>query len=401
MIPKSIRDLLEECLHEKIENFEIHEHEGNEKGEGHLGEIAFLSFKNKNTSKDHHLVVKQCLTGGKETTKFMSMCFNNEIYFYTKVMPALQEFQKSYPKVEIFNDIPKCLATCLKKGEEKLVMENLKIKGYKVHPKKIPLNSKMYETIFKKYGKFHGISYAFKHYHPQKFSELGAEYHQNMKRLVDQGLMKSVISGCCNKVKEFLEEENEIKIIESFKKYCDNGVQMYLDALAYKSPYSVFIHGDCWSNNMMFKYNKSGDIEDLKLFDFQLTAVGSPVLDLSYCFYSGADEDSISNLDNFLDIYYRSLSETLKEYGCNAETVLPFTELKKEWKQQIAYGMFMGLMIWSSKFLDPSETPGMPELLDGDDQSGNISEVMENTDYTGFKKASLLVMRHLYNNNFL
>ncbi|XP_072386439.1 uncharacterized protein [Diabrotica undecimpunctata] len=401
MIPKDICDLLEESLNEKIENFEIQEHEGNEKGQGYLSEMLFLSLKNKNTGEDHHFVVKQCLVGSEETSKFMSICFKNEVHFYTKVIPALKEFQKFYPKVEIFDNIPKCFATSSKEGKEKLVMENLKLNDYKIHPKKIPLNSKMYETIFKTYGKFHGISYAFKHYHPEQFTELGKGYYQTIKMLFDQGLMQSAIVNCCNKIKEFLEEEDEIKILDNFKKYCDNGPQMFLDALEYKSPYSVLAHGDCWSNNMMFKYNKSGEIEDIILFDFQLATVASPVLDLTYSFYSGADEETISNLDHFLEIYYQSLSDTLKEYGCTAEEVLPFTELKKEWKEHNSFGVLMGLLIWSNKNLDPNDTLNVAELIDADSTNDSISSLIQKTDSTGFKRASLSVMKHLYKNNFL
>ncbi|CAG9835906.1 unnamed protein product [Diabrotica balteata] len=399
MIPKDICDLLEESLDGKIENFVIQEHEGNEKGQGYLGEMVFFSLKNKNIGEDHHLVVKQCLGGSEETSKLMSMFFSNEVHFYTKVIPAIQSFQKSYPKVEIFNNIPKCFATSSRKGKEKLVMENLNQKDYKMHPKKIPLNSKMYEVIFKMYGKFHGISYAFKHYHPEEFSELGAGYHKNMTRFFSRGLMQQGIRNCCNWIKEFLEEEEDIKILDSFKKYCDEGPQMLLDALEYKSPYSIFIHGDCWSNNMMFKYNNS-DIEDIKMLDFQMAGVGSPVLDLTYFFYSGADEESISNLDHFLEIYYKSLSETLKDYGCSAEKVLPFTELKKEWKEHNAFGLLFGLLIWNFKYLKPSENPNMAELLDTDPQGENFSRIMRKADSTGFKSASLLIVRHMYRNNF-
>uniref|UniRef100_A0A6P7FLA1 Uncharacterized protein LOC114331585 n=1 Tax=Diabrotica virgifera virgifera TaxID=50390 RepID=A0A6P7FLA1_DIAVI len=401
MIPKDICDLLEESLNEKIEHFEIKEHEGNQKGQGHLGEMVFLSLKNKNTGEDHHLVVKQCLEGSEETSKFMSMCFNNEVHFYKKVIPTLEAFQKSFPKGQTFKSIPKCFATSSKEGEEKLVMENLKLKGYEMHPKKVPLNSKMYEIIFKTYGKFHGISYAFKHYHPEQFTELAAGYHNNMKIFFEQDVMKEALTSVCKKTTEFLEEEDEIKIIDNFKKYNDNAPQMFFDALAYKSPYSVFVHGDCWSNNMMFKYNKSGDIEDIKLFDFQMAAVGSPVWDLTYTFYSGADEETISNLDHFLEIYYKSLSDTLKEYGCNAEKVLPFKELKNEWKEHNAFGVLLGLLVWNIKNLEPSESPNIAKLLDGDSQTDNFSQIVSKADSTGFKKASLLVMRHLYKNNFL
>ncbi|XP_028136987.2 uncharacterized protein LOC114331581 [Diabrotica virgifera virgifera] len=401
MLPKDICDLLEESLNEKIENFEIEEHEGNQRGQGHLGEMVFLSLKNKITGEDHHLVVKQCLEGAEETSKFMSMCFNNEVHFYKNVIPAVEALQKSYPKVELFNNIPKCFATSSKKREEKLVMENLNLQGYKGHPKKIPLNSKMFEIIFKTYGKFHGISYAFKHYHPEQFTELGARYQKNLKMFFEQGMMKQRLISICTTTKEFLEEEDEIKIIDSFKKFSDNAPQMFFDALEYKSPYSVFLHGDCWSNNMMFKHNKSGDIEDIKLFDFQMAGVGSPVLDLTYSFYSGADEESLSKLDHFLEIYYKSLSETLKEYGCSAEKIVPFAELKKEWKEQNAFGVLLGLLIWNNKNLEPSETPDVAKLLDGDSETDNFSQIVPNKDSTGFKKASLSVMRHLYKNKFL
>lgn len=95
-------------------------------------------------------------------------------------------------------------------------------------------------------------------------------------------------------------------------------------------------------------------MQDIKLLDFQLVSSGSPVLDLSYCFYSGGSGESLNNLNVFLKIYHDSLSDTLKVFNLDVEQMYPFTRLKEEWKTYCKFGFAMAVMLWRVKFIDDS-----------------------------------------------
>lgn len=88
---------------------------------------------------------------------------------------------------------------------------------------------------------------------------------------------------------------------------------------------------------------------DLKLLDWQLLKLGSPVHDLSYCLYSGASLDTYERLDELLKLYYEHFSAILRQCGENPEEVYPFSILKEEWKEYCRFGMVMSLMVMKIK----------------------------------------------------
>ncbi|KAK9712055.1 Ecdysteroid kinase-like family [Popillia japonica] len=81
----------------------------------------------------------------------------------------------------------------------------------------------------------------------------------------------------------------------------------------YINEYSILTQGDCWCNNMMFKYPAEGPKypTDIMLIDWQLLRQASPVFDISYFFYTIASEDALNNLDDYLRIYHEELSKRI------------------------------------------------------------------------------------------
>lgn len=98
-------------------------------------------------------------------------------------------------------------------------------------------------------------------------------------------------------------------------------------------PYAVLCHGDCWNNNILFKYNQvceriSGaaglcllqQIEmfqdkkpvDLRLLDWQIARYASPVTDIVYYIFSCTTKPLRDKYyDHMLQTYHTSLSEML------------------------------------------------------------------------------------------
>ncbi|CAG9835911.1 unnamed protein product [Diabrotica balteata] len=401
VLSKNLSDLLECALNEKIETFDI-QIEGNATGEGYLGEVVFITLTNKSTNKIDNVVVKQVLESSTENTmNFMSSTYMNEIHFYKKFLPGIQDFQRTYPRAEIFNHAPKCLATCRERGKEKLMLENLKFRNFTLHPKKEFVGYKMFETIFNTYGKYHGACLAFKHSQPEKFLELANGFQNNFKNFIKAGVLKGAILKMCSMVKSILKEKQP-ELYEKFIPFADNAVEKFLNCLDYRSPYSVITHGDCWSNNMMFKINELGAIEDIQLIDFQMSWLGTPVMDLTYSFYSGTEKENLDKLDDLLKVYHDSLSETLKSYDCDVEKVFPFDALKNEWKQYNAFGFIMGLLLWLNKSMEQREY-NLSEMMDSSqngepEENKNVDIIM---DHTFFFKATLPIIKHMCDNGFL
>lgn len=77
--------------------------------------------------------------------------------------------------------------------------------------------------------------------------------------------------------------------------------------------FNVLNHGDCWCNNIMFKYNENGEREETILVDFQMGKYGSPGQDLLYFLFSSVKQEiRLKDFDYFIRYYHENLKENLK-----------------------------------------------------------------------------------------
>lgn len=247
-------NLVENVVNDKLENCAVIVHDGNKKGEGFLSDISFISLNDKISGEFFHLVIKKVQFGEKDSTKeLMSTSFLNEIHYYREIFPILQTFQKTFSGVKIFDNFPKLLATCSDKGNEKIILQNLKYKNYEVPQKSAPFEIKTFEKIFKLYADFHALSFAFKHHNYEKFFELTEPLHHS-NLLFSKNFLGGYIKSFFRKVTRFFENQDE-EIVGKLQKYFDQSVHIYENCMIYEGSKSVILHGDCWSNNLMFKYN--------------------------------------------------------------------------------------------------------------------------------------------------
>lgn len=99
---------------------------------------------------------------------------------------------------------------------------------------------------------------------------------------------------------------------------------------------NVLNHGDCWTANMLFKYNDIGKVADACLIDFQISFYGSPAFDFYYFFYTSANDDV--KLDHnkpfeLIHYYHEVLTDTLKKLGGHVKPPSLF-QLTQEYYQR-------------------------------------------------------------------
>ncbi|KAJ8977353.1 hypothetical protein NQ317_017768 [Molorchus minor] len=399
-VPDSVYQILNEAVHGDINNYTINEHDKNKKGEGFTGEMCFVSLKNKHGDEDLHYVVKQRLPIESPRVNLpISAYFLNEISFYTAVWPHFQKFQKDKLNGEALDIIPKCFATSSKDRNENLVLENLKFQDFQMHNKTNPLSNEQIELIFKQYGRFHAISFAYKFINPREYSEISSKLQNLWPSTVR--MFKEFMGKINDICLEFLDPDEESKVIEKFRSYAESSVEVFTERSRYKGCYSAVLHGDCWSNNMMFKYNEDNKLTDMRLLDFQFANVGTPVSDLSYFLYSGAGKEVLDELDRYLRLYHTSLTKTLEHFGCDSENIYPFDALKKDWKDYCKTGFSMALLVWRGKFTNPSDVKDLQDILEETDTLSDDKNSKDRYDEQSFKETVKNLILHMYDNDFL
>ncbi|KAJ8977346.1 hypothetical protein NQ317_017760, partial [Molorchus minor] len=341
-VSKTVRQILNEAVNGNINNYTIKEHDKNKKGDGYLGDMCFVSLKEKHGDKYLEYVVKQALS--MEEVRILHPIrgyFLNEIHFYTVVWPHFQKFQNEKLGGKAFDAIPQCVTTSSEDKHETLVLENLKFQGFQMHNKAKPLSKDQVDFIFKQYGRFHAISFAYKFFYPEEYSEISSKLTNFWRNAINTKLFREFMDNLFILSLEFLDPDEDSKVIKKYKIVSERGMEVLNEKSQYKGSYSVVLHGDCWSNNMMFKYDESDKLTDLRLLDFQFSNVGTPVSDLSYFLYSGATKEVLDDLDYYLRVYHESLTKTLHNFGCNSQNIYPFEVLKRDWKEYCKTGFGM------------------------------------------------------------
>lgn len=138
----------------------------------------------------------------------------------------------------------------------------------------------------------------------------------------------------------------------------------------------------------------------MALVDFQLSRLGSPVLDLAYFVYVSAPKPVLDNLNDYLVIYYESLSTNLIQLGSDPSKVYPFGVLQQHWGKYARFALTVGSVIIHAMLSDADEAVDFAEVADsGKDVSASFDyEIKEQAEYERRMRDMFL---HFSENNFI
>lgn len=245
----------------KQENFlkcEIETKPGAIKGDNYLSVINtadITGIDQRGEKKSLHLIIKTAIKNDslRETVPIVEV-FKREIFFYEKLFPTFLDFQEKCGVKNLFRSVPKFYYSSLEYKRETLVLENLKTVGYSMWDRQKPMPESHLKLIMREYGRLHAISFAMK----AKNSEIYKELVDNLPELftdqVEMWLesMKNGLSICI----KYFDEEKDAEIIKRLEKYLEGlkDLMMKMMVNVVDDVYSVILHGDCWCNNLLFKY---------------------------------------------------------------------------------------------------------------------------------------------------
>ncbi|KAL3273769.1 hypothetical protein HHI36_015196 [Cryptolaemus montrouzieri] len=333
--------------------------------DGYLGDILFFSVTEMG-DKRSYFVLKTC----KRNKIFREvLCaeavYARELCLYSNIFPTLESFLKEKFMDGFLDFVPKARFTYNIPYRESIILENLKHQDFRLCQRSSTLNLEHIKLVFETYGKWHGLTMAYRDQCPEKFATL-------TKNWVDTKVLLWKKFGIYDDFKrEFL------VTIEMFKDCGRNDLvniyrklEPHIDSLLSNTGKDddilCIIHGDCWVNNYMFRYEQLENAKpcEVRFLDFQMALVDSPVLDLSSFFYNVADKNSLNNLDYLLTIYHESLSKTMKNLGSNQEKIFSMSDLKQHWKKYGFYAVLALAVYMKVQLCDPDEAPDFIELIE-------------------------------------
>lgn len=273
--------------------------------------------------KKTSLMVKAPFTKGIVTEMADRMdVFSAEEKVYTELLPLMREKSN--------HEFGPRSYFCPVKG---IVLGDLKEEGYVMCDRLKQLDFEHCEIALKTLAKFHATSVACYHENP----ELVSSFKEKMFIEATKEEFGPWLNTSMAKAGSTIAE---VEGCEAMGEYISSRAKVMLDFAVDRlkpkaSGLNVLNHGDFWNNNMMFKYNESGDVEDVKIIDYQMIKYTTPVIDLIYFIWTSARDDALGRYQDLISIYRQTLNNTLQELGCeehlSEEEFMDDLKLSTDW----------------------------------------------------------------------
>ncbi|XP_013107736.2 uncharacterized protein LOC106087291 [Stomoxys calcitrans] len=249
-----------------------------------------------------------------------------------------------------------------------ILLEDLNERNYKNACRLDGLDMEHTKAVLRKLAQFHAASAC-------RFVTKGA-YSDTLTGNMDSPF----ISGLCQMVKAFKHPflsnlnlyENGGAYKCSMNAFFDHAVEKVVNGRkSNPEHFNVLNHGDCWSNNILFKHTDDGEVDDVLFVDFQNTNYGSPAQDL-YVFIISSTQCNIkvSQFEHLIHYYHQHLEEHLKLLKYPLEQIPSLRELHQQLIENGFWATTTAAMAMGVVLLDPTPNATFDTFI-GEQQGSN------------------------------
>ncbi|KAL3288016.1 hypothetical protein HHI36_002468 [Cryptolaemus montrouzieri] len=301
------------------------------------GQSSLMSFvkvlAEKNGEKSiFDLIIKRGRDDGCDPLN-LKLIYVNEVYFYSQIVPCFEKFAKG-KNVVPFENIPHCYGTITQEEQYVIVLENLKPKGFRLHNLHEPMDIDHVRLVVEAYAKWHAFSFALRDQQPWCFDEL-AQCSQEIRNCKIKDFVIPTTQREIDAVIEIYEKKKDSVMAEKLRALKVNCFQSLKDYYSANDDedYLVIRHGDCWMNNFIFQYKENQTTpEKVAVIDWQLSMMGSPMLDLTHFLFYACSRKELDQLDDIINFYYDNLSKNILNLGSDPMKCYPKERLIQSFK---------------------------------------------------------------------
>ncbi|XP_047492827.1 uncharacterized protein LOC125041686 [Penaeus chinensis] len=273
--------------------------------------------------------------------------FYREGTVFTKVIPAMNQIlsRLGCPPIAV----AKCFFCSLEESKEVLILEDLRPRGFKMWDRRRGIDATHARLVLQEIGRFHAASLLLESELPGKdiLRTYSLDDHfmssETTKKTFSE-MASCQLEGTAHILEKIPKYERVCQWLHKTKdEYMDMFIEM-LDPANYKPPFFVLNHGDCWNNNLLFRYDDTGSPVQVMLVDLQVVRKVSPALDLNYFLYSSFNGPvRKQNLEEFLKVYHDAFCHVMSTGGF--EQPFSVDQLRDEFRDKMLFGCLSGMML--------------------------------------------------------
>nr|XP_045586384.1 uncharacterized protein LOC123748238 isoform X1 [Procambarus clarkii]XP_045586385.1 uncharacterized protein LOC123748238 isoform X2 [Procambarus clarkii] len=321
--------------------------------------------------------VKFSLAGQERTTSYVAklnpmraaglgiselsvIVFQKEAEFFQEILPLLNAelTVRGLPGLRV----AKWFHTSLEKDKEMIFLEDLRSREFKMFDRKKGMDVAHATLVLQELARLHAASLLVKATAPEqdladRFTYVKVEwinFSEHAKKIFNDMFAGALAGG-----EEMLHDIEGYKVAELWlAKHKNNCANLFQSQLVRSPKFDVICHGDCWNNNVLFRYNEEGDPVEVMLVDLQMSRVASPATDLNYLLFTSLHgKDRKANWQDFLSSYYDTFRGVMEAGGGD----VPFTleELHQEARDKMEYGLLFATMSASMMLGEADESPDL------------------------------------------
>ncbi|XP_011641211.1 uncharacterized protein LOC105429745 [Pogonomyrmex barbatus] len=310
--------------------------EATNKGDNYVSlvyRVAIEGTENQGEAKKIDLILKTTRTYSDEvlTNSSVTRMFQREMFFYQEILPIFERTMREHG--EVLERFPALCDAYDESGKEMLMLENLAPQGFVMAKSKI-MDYPHASLALRCLGEFHACSFITRSADPTSFEKLRRmKEHVFLKETNANEISNAVTSIrhiVVNVIKALAIEDKHYS--ERYQRFAENMRENMIDSVdgSAAEPYAVVNHGDAWTNNMLFKYDKENNPCDLRFIDLQLCRYASPVLDILYILFCCCTQEMRSKYyDQLIHEYYETLSKCLERAGYDPNVLFPHEALSE------------------------------------------------------------------------
>lgn len=323
---------IEKILGQPISNFSISA--GSKKGDNVAGDLTAINVTTEKGEKLNLLYKGFPTNRDPEQQQYVKQfgIFRTETCMYERILPRLQQLlnnRKAKGNPELCTKLPivKYISGFNDDQNDYVCLEDVRPQGFTMQDKFKSLTLPEVTLIMKEMARFHALTFFMIRYDGDKMFE-----EDDIVRRIKYNVLtveNPMLSEMFSRMfKTYFENTIELleprdkELAEQVRKFNAKSDHHRLHALQRfnhnrtdKSIFACIIHGDLWTNNILFKYAQQGNRDtptELKFIDFQLSRRGNIFEDLGYFFWTSTDPAFRKlHLMNMLNEYFNSFEDTL------------------------------------------------------------------------------------------
>ncbi|XP_065224995.1 uncharacterized protein LOC135848855 [Planococcus citri] len=294
--------------------------------------------------------------------------FTKELVMYTEILPQIYAFEDDYFTARCY---------CVDE-KHSLFLKDLTQTGYKTGNRTQQLDFQHCAYALRSLAKFHGLSV-----HLEKTKGLPEvirkEPFYNLENDNEEA-RKKFVAGL-TQFFEFLEPAIRSKYadkIEFFKSI--DWVEALADIVPKTCSFNVLNHGDYWTNNVMFKYDKFGIVKKVKMLDFQVCRWTNPAMDLLYFTITSMRYEVYEKyFDLLCSIYLETLNKVLANFDYSTYEM---EDLKKDIESRFAFCFVVMTSVLPIVVSDPDDPVKIDEIFKNDEYDATaLHETIQQKEY--------------------